>query len=478
MTIDQDNIEESPPSAFAAADKERVQHEVLEREAVLERRRARQMGESSGTKNKLLGGAAILIAVLGVFVVAVGPSEALKMIGLSAGDTSNAKSSEVDLTVKQQTKEISELEFGVPAPKEAPVADNGVDKDILELQKRLAELQKAPVEPQLTAEQIQALMNENLNKIEAKFEEERKALREENENIRAKAAREEAEARKLYEQNSIQQDINSKKEEVAKSQRESKLLVIDDSPDAALAGGADAGATGKGGQNEQFLASAADASFETSRSKPLADPSKTVIQGTIISGVLETAINTELPGNIRAQVIEPVFSFDGTHVLMPAGTVLIGTFNSKVELEQKRVLIAWNRAVTPDGQSVAIGSTGTDLLGRSGTAGNVDNRYGKKFGAAVLISAINVVPGMITTALKSKIAPARQDSGDGPTIVINTGSDSGGGDSQDDPASSVSKAFASQSAEVLGKYLDLPPIIRIPQGEEIRIFVNRDLVFR
>jgi type IV secretion system protein VirB10 len=185
------------------------------------------------------------------------------------------------------------------------------------------------------------------------------------------------------------------------------------------------------------------------------------VQGTIISAVLETAIDTQLPGNLLAQVIEPVYSFDGSRVMMPAGTILIGQFRNDVDLAQKRVLIAWNRAITPDGQSVALGSTGTDTLGRAGTEGNVDNRYGTKFGAAILVSAI--------TALPQAIAASSRSSSSGTTVNV-------GGGSQ--LASQVGTQVGGQASGVLDQYLSLPPVIRVPQGEEIRIFVNRDLVFR
>jgi type IV secretion system protein VirB10 len=190
---------------------------------------------------------------------------------------------------------------------------------------------------------------------------------------------------------------------------------------------------------------------------------------------LETAINTELPGNIRAQVTEPVFSYDGKRILMPAGTVLIGTFNPDIMVAQKRVLIAWNRAITPKGQSIAIGSTGTDTLGRSGTAGNVDNRLGPKIGAAVLVTAINAVPSLLG-GLLNKASPQQQNPS---PVTVNVGGSGGsGGDAGGQLAQGAASAVAEQTSGFLEKYLSLPPIIRVPQGEEIRVFVNRDLVFR
>jgi type IV secretion system protein VirB10 len=160
--------------------------------------------------------------------------------------------------------------------------------------------------------------------------------------------------------------------------------------------------------------------------------------------------------------MQPVYSFDGTQVLMPSGTILIGQFNNDVDIAQQRVLIAWNRAITPEGKSIALGSIGTDTLGRSGTIGNVDNRYATKFGAAILISAITAAP--------AALAGHQGGRADSSGTTINVG---GGGKL----ASSVGDTVSGQGNDMLKKYLSLPPVIRIPQGEEIRIFANRDLVF-
>lgn len=151
---------------------------------------------------------------------------------------------------------------------------------------------------------------------------------------------------------------------------------------------------------------------------------------------------------------EPVFSYDGNEVLMPAGTRLIGTFNSDISTAQARVLIAWNRAITPNGDSVELGSTGTDRLGRSGTRGNVDSRFFQRFGSAILITAISALPSFLSTESENSSIEAAND-----------------------VANDASSDLSEQTESALEDRLNLPPIIRVPQGEEIRVFVNRDLVF-
>lgn len=209
-------------------------------------------------------------------------------------------------------------------------------------------------------------------------------------------------------------------------------------------------------ENESFLKAASNSTFNTSKATDLGDISKKIVQGTIISAVLETAINTELPGNIRAQVTNPVYSFDGQSILMPAGTRLIGTYNSKVSIAQKRVLIAWNRAITPEGKSVKLAATGVDRLGRGGQAGNVDSRFGQRFGTALLITSISAIPSFL----------ANDDATGNSSTQAATG-----------VAQDASDDLKETTEDVLEDYLKLPPIIRIPQGTQMNVLVNQDLDF-
>jgi len=208
--------------------------------------------------------------------------------------------------------------------------------------------------------------------------------------------------------------------------------------------------------NEKFLRSAAKAGFETARAADLGDISKLIVQGTVISAILETAIDTELPGNIRAQVTTPVYSYDGQRVLIPAGTRLIGTYNSKISIAQQRVLITWNRAITPDGKSVKLAATGTDRLGKAGQSGNVDTRFFERFGTAVLITSITAIPSFL----------ANDDATGNSTVGV-----------ANNVAQDASDDLKNATEDVLEEYLRLPPVIRIPQGTVLNVLVNQDLDF-
>lgn len=202
------------------------------------------------------------------------------------------------------------------------------------------------------------------------------------------------------------------------------------------------------GQNEDFLRSGARAA-EVEQATIIANPSRTVIQGTVIQAALETAIDSDLPGAIRAVVSEDVHSYDGTRVLIPRGSKLIGRYNSQVEATQRRLMVAWDRIITPDGQSVTIAAYGADELGRSGTDGRIDRRLGTRFGSAALVSLISALPSAAAASVDDPLAAELAEEL--------------GGDVED------------ASRSVLDEYLSVAPTIYVDQGSRITVMVDRDL---
>jgi type IV secretion system protein VirB10 len=229
-------------------------------------------------------------------------------------------------------------------------------------------------------------------------------------------------------------------------------IVIDSSTARAGSGGGaeGGGATRRLSSNEAFVAQASTQSYDTVSGTRIAAPDRTIVQGTTLNAVLETAISTELPGVIRAVVTDDVRSYDGANVLLPRGTRLIGSYNSDVSVIQDRVQMAWNRAVTPEGVSVELGGYGSDALGRSGQDGFTDTRFRQRFGSAALISLI----------------------GAGPEVVVNESS----GGAASDAAEDVGDDLSTATQGVMGDYLSAGPVIYIDQGTYMTVFVNRDIV--
>lgn len=341
------------------------------------------------------------------------------------------------------------------------------------LERTLQELANRPAaEAGPTADDIKRLLDQQAAALRAEAETREKLLQARLDALQAQQsvptgptaeefAEQERLRREAEERERLRQELAARK-----AARDAELLkrqvsdgnVFDESEEGTTTSGSKDEETGvrELSQNEQFLRSAASQGFETSKATQIGDVSNTIVQGTIISAILETAINTELPGNIRAQVMRPVYSFDGQNVLMPAGTRLIGTYNSKISIAQKQVLIAWNRAITPEGKSVKLAATGIDRLGRGGQEGNVDSRFGQRFGTAVLITSIAAIPSFL----------ANEDANGNSTTGAATG-----------VAQDVSDDLKDTTEDVLEDYLKLPPIIRIPQGTPLNVLVNQDLDF-
>ena len=181
----------------------------------------------------------------------------------------------------------------------------------------------------------------------------------------------------------------------------------------------------------------------------IANPSNTVIQGTMIQAVMETALDSSLPGQTRAIISEDVFSYDGSRLLIPRGSRLIGRYRSGIEIAQKRVTIAWDRIILPNNQTVQISAFGGDELGRSGVTGFVDTRFDERFGSAALISIISAAPSAASAQVEDETtAEVLQDVGDD---------------------------LADATDSVIGEYLSIGPVIYVDQGARVTVMVERDL---
>jgi type IV secretory pathway VirB10-like protein len=112
--------------------------------------------------------------------------------------------------------------------------------------------------------------------------------------------------------------------------------------------------------------------------------------GSINPSTLITGINSDIPGEVLAQVRQNVRdSRTGQHILIPQGSRLIGTYDSQVTMGQKRLLIGWHRIEFPGGSKLNLGTmSGADSAGQAGFFDKVDNHYRQIFGNATLLSFI------------------------------------------------------------------------------------------
>lgn len=193
----------------------------------------------------------------------------------------------------------------------------------------------------------------------------------------------------------------------------------------------------------------------------------TIAQGKIIDAVIETAINTDLPGTVRAIVSRDVYAESGRSVMIPKGSRLLGTYNTSINRGQGRVLIVWTRLIRPDGIDIQIGSAAIDPLGRAGVAGITDNKYAEIFSAAFITSVLDIGVAVMVDKLTNQNST---------TTTNSNGTTSTGSAAAPAGASAVSN-IAGISKDIINTVLDLRPTITIDQGTRINVFVNKDLIF-
>ncbi|RWC25261.1 MAG: TrbI/VirB10 family protein [Mesorhizobium sp.] len=297
-----------------------------------------------------------------------------------------------------------------------------------------------------------------------------------------------SEARRLAEEERRRQE----EEERRKWERlRAKQLVVDsgDAPGSASAPGGnetDAAAAGNAGEGEEdpnrrFLARASRSGADTSKATMNPRTDALVAQGTMIKGVLETAIQSDLAGMVRAVVSEDVWSFDGRRVLIPGGSRLIGEYRSGLATGQTRVFIVWTRLLRSDGMSVQLGSTGTDELGRSGMPGEVDNHYFERFGSAILLSVVGGATQFIANLGNdqngSNTNQTSTDPQTGQTVTIQTQPNQYMQNARQIGAQQVSQSLNRIAEEALRNSINIAPTIHVDQGARIMVFVRRDLDF-
>lgn len=246
----------------------------------------------------------------------------------------------------------------------------------------------------------------------------------------------------------------------------SKQIVLDSAKDGeggARSGESEDGLTVAGeDRNSKYLAAASSLADRSATARQIERIDALIPEGTMIPGILETAIVSDLPGQVRAIVSQDVHSFDGRRILIPTGTRLIGEYQSEITRGQKRIFVIWTRLIRNDGVTVRLNSIGADSLGRSGLTGRVDNKYRERFGSAILLSIV----------------------GAGASYLTGFGSGQAFGNDNDDAEDAealaretIAQTFSDMANQALSENLRIPPTISVSQGERIFVYVRQDLDF-
>jgi len=207
--------------------------------------------------------------------------------------------------------------------------------------------------------------------------------------------------------------------------------------------------------NTQFLNKVAAQSFSTSTATTIAPLNSIIAQGRLIHAVLEPATNSDLPGSLRAVVSVPVYSEDGSQILIPVGSRLNGEYKSAMLEGQSRIFSVWTRLTTPSGISIALGSPGVDNLGVAGMgADEIDRHFWQRFGTAILLSTIGI------SAANVGVTNETQDN------------------SASQYRSAIAENFAESAEQSWQQNSRIPPTLKVHQGKSIIVYVARDLDFQ
>lgn len=179
--------------------------------------------------------------------------------------------------------------------------------------------------------------------------------------------------------------------------------------------------------------------------------------GTLIPAILDKEINSELPGQIYGHVSRDVYD-SRTHgkLLIPAGSNLVGNYDSAISYGQTRLLVAWKRVNFPNGQWLDIqGMGGADPVG-TGFGDQVDNHYWQILGATLITSVLAAGPQLA----QPQQSNALQAPGVGQTL-----------------GQSVGTQISSTGTQLVQKAINLQPTIHIRAGFEFAVEVNKDIAF-
>ncbi|MDX2083686.1 MAG: TrbI/VirB10 family protein [Rickettsiales bacterium] len=193
-----------------------------------------------------------------------------------------------------------------------------------------------------------------------------------------------------------------------------------------------------------------------------------ITQGKLLTAVLETAINTEIPGSVRGIISRDVYGESGNEVLIPKGSRLYGSYSSQIARGQGRVDISWTRLIRPDGVDLAISFSASDQFGRAGIPGNVDNKYGAIVAGSLLTSVLTVG----TAAAANKLLGKNNNN---VSTTTSNGATTTTGSASNQAIADVSKTIIDTAGQIVSNALNTTPSITVPQGTKVTVIVNADM---
>ncbi|KAB2310365.1 TrbI/VirB10 family protein [Betaproteobacteria bacterium SCN2] len=208
-------------------------------------------------------------------------------------------------------------------------------------------------------------------------------------------------------------------------------------------------------QKQAFVANSGDTATRNPASLQLPTSPYQVMAGTIIPAALMTGINSDLPGQVIANVTEAVYdTATGRFLLIPQGSRLIGRYDSQVSFGQRRVLLVWTRLILPDTSSISLDRLpGIDPAGYAGLEDGVDWHWDRILAGAALSTLLGV---------GAELAAPDRGGSDGKVVIATR-------QSAQDTVNQVGQ-------EITKRNVSIQPTLTIRPGFPMRVMVNKDLI--
>ena len=192
--------------------------------------------------------------------------------------------------------------------------------------------------------------------------------------------------------------------------------------------------------------------YLTATPGPPPGPPYLIQSGSVIPAALLTAVNSDLPGRVIAQVSGPVYdSVTGDHLLIPQGARLIGTYSNENSYGDTRVFLSWDRLLMPDGVSLELSRmAATDASGAAGLGAKVDNHLGRVAGAIAVSAVLSIL---------ANEAEDKNDQGFTRSL----------GDA-------AAQEAARTGSRIVDRELNIRPTLRVPAGAPVRVLVTDDIL--
>src|SRR6266700_3730361 len=177
-----------------------------------------------------------------------------------------------------------------------------------------------------------------------------------------------------------------------------------------------------------------------------------VFEGTVIETLLINRLNGTFPGPVNCLVTNDIYSHGRQHVLIPAGTRVLGEAKKVEAFGQQRLAVFFHRLIMPDGYSASLDQfKGLNQIGETALRDKVNNHYLQIFGTSLAVGILGGVAEAGTGNVLSNSPLDRVREGFGASI-------------------------ANSSMNILDRFLNILPTVTIREGNRVKVYLSGDLL--